>query len=143
MTQPSPLAQCAKAYAALLALGKVEQALEQHWAEDVVVYENRELALAGRAAGLVRERAQRATLLDGPHFQLRGWALNEETGVSYVELLVRFTGPDGRPQRLEQVLSQRWSAGKIHEERAYYEGLVDEGDPEHPKGPHEPHALVF
>jgi ketosteroid isomerase-like protein len=122
------LSERARAFRSLLEQGRTLDAIEQFYAEDVCVFENRELARAGRAACLAHERESLLALIAPPEFRFRAWAVDEVTRVSFMEYVVRFRGRDGRPMRLEQIAVQQWHAGLVAEERFYFNGVVDEGD---------------
>lgn len=115
-------------FAELLTQGRWLEALERYYAPEVTVFENRELARAGKARCLQAERDALAKQPAPPRFKLGALAVNEVTGHAFVESVVRFTDGEGRPLRLEQVAVQRWEGGLIVEERFYYDGVVDEGD---------------
>lgn len=115
-------------FARLLATGKPLEAMERYYGDEIVVFENRELARAGKAACLAHERDLLSRQPQPISFKMLKSALDEKSGHAFLEYVVRFAGPDGRPMRLEEVAVQRWSEGSITEERFYYEGLVDEGN---------------
>ncbi|HEX6244677.1 MAG TPA: nuclear transport factor 2 family protein [Polyangiales bacterium] len=108
--------------------GKTLEAIERFYAEDVVVFENHERARAGRDACLAFEREALARLSQPATLRARAHAVEQQSGVAFIEWAIRFIGDDERPMRLEEVAVQRWGRGRIVEERFYYEGLVDEGD---------------
>jgi ketosteroid isomerase-like protein len=114
-------------FARLLAEGKPLEAMERYYGTEVVVFENRELARAGKAACLAHERDLLSRQRGPISFKLLKSAFDEKSGAGFLEYVLRFAGPDGRPMRLEEVAAQRWSDGVISEERFYYEGIVDEG----------------
>lgn len=124
----SPLRTAVAEFRALLEKGQMVEAAERYYAEDVCVFENRELARAGRAKCIAFEREQLAKQPKAPHFRFRRMAVDDASGAAFLEYVLRFTGNGGRPQRLEMVAVQSWERGKIVEERFYYEGLIDEGD---------------
>jgi ketosteroid isomerase-like protein len=115
-------------FARLLAEGKPLEAMERYYGDEIVVFENRELARAGKAACLAHERDLLARQPGPISFKVLKSALDEKSGCAFLEYVLRFTGPEGRPMRLEEVAVQRWSEGSISEERFYYEGIVDEGN---------------
>ena len=115
-------------FVALCEAGKTLEAIERCFADDVVVFENHERARAGRAECLAYEADALARLKESAQLKARGWAVNEPSGTVFIEWVVRYVGDDGRPMRLEEVAVQRWSQGRVSEERFYYEGVVDEGD---------------
>ena len=108
--------------------GRTLEAMERFYAEDVVVFENHERARAGRDACLAFEREALARLREPATLRARAHAVEAQSGVAFIEWVVRFIGEDQRPMRLDEVAVQRWGRGRIVEERFYYEGLVDEGD---------------
>jgi ketosteroid isomerase-like protein len=108
--------------------GKTLEAIERFYAEDVVVFENHERARAGREACLAFEREALARLEQPATLRARAHAVEPQSGVAFIEWVIRFMGDDNRPMRLEEVAVQRWARGRIVEERFYYEGMVDEGD---------------
>lgn len=112
----------------LLEAGDTLAIIERLYAPDVCVFENHVLSRAGKQACLDFEREQLAAQKAPPTFKVHVHAVNEADGASFIEHTIRFTGPDGRPMRLEQVSVQRWHRGLIAEERFYYEGVIDEGD---------------
>jgi ketosteroid isomerase-like protein len=119
-------------FVALCEAGSTLDALERYYADDVVVFENHERARAGRTACLEYEKEALARAGEPARLRARAYAAHEQQGVTFVEWTIRFVGEDGRPMRLEEVAVQRWSQGRISEERFYYEGVVDEGDADMP-----------
>ncbi len=117
-----------RSFVELVTSGRSVEAIERFYAEDVTVFENRELARAGRSECAADERRHLAAQPDPPRMRAVHWAVNEADGVAFIEWLIRFTSSQGRPMRLEEVAVQKWENGLIVEERFYYEGFVDEGD---------------
>lgn len=115
-------------FAGLLQKGRPLEAMEKYYAPEINVFENRQLARAGKARCLEYERDALANQPEPPRFKLSKLAVNEASGHAFLEYVVRFRASDGRPQRLEEVAVQTWDNGLIAEERFYYEGVVDEGD---------------
>lgn len=126
-SKPS-LASKVRAFAELLAQGRSLEAMERFYAAEVTLFENRELACAGKEQCLAAERAALAKQPEPPRIKLLKLAVDEEQGHAFLEYVARFSAADGRAMRLEQVAVQTWERGLIVEERFYYEGVVDEGD---------------
>jgi ketosteroid isomerase-like protein len=124
----TPLRSLVTDFAAVLTSSGALEAMHRFYAEDVIVFENRELARAGRAQCLAIEATALEAQPSPPVVRVTKLAADDATGVAFLEYVVRFTSPDGRPMRVEQVAVQRWESGRIAEERFYYEGYVDEGD---------------
>lgn len=112
----------------LVERGQTVQAIEQFYAEDVVVFENREMARAGRDKCARFEREALAQYPEPPLAKALATACDEATGRVFVEWLIRIKTQEGTFLRLEEVAVQRWVADRIVEERFYYQGMVDEGD---------------
>jgi ketosteroid isomerase-like protein len=106
------------------------EAIARFYAEDVVVFENHERSRAGREACLAHEREALARTGDSATFKVLACAENSANNTTFIEWQIRFIGKGGRPMRLDEVAVQRWHAGRIVEERFYYEGMIDEGDEE-------------
>lgn len=123
----SRLADHVDAFVALCTSGRSLEAIEQYFADDVVVYENRELARAGRVQCLAFERDSLAKQVVPAKLVCRGRAVDEPTGAAFIRWEIRFT-MDGTPMRLEEVAVQRWAGARVVEERFYYDGVVDESD---------------
>lgn len=115
----------------LVESGKSIEAMERFYSEDVLMFENRELSRAGRDACIEYEREQLALQSKPPILKATKRAADDDDGVSFIEWVVQFESPrSGRPIRLEEVAVQKWSEGRIIEERFYYEGVIDQGDEE-------------
>ena len=112
----------------LVQSGQTMEAIQAYFAADVVVFENRDLARAGREACLTYEREELEKQPTPPTIRIRRRALDESSGIAFIEYDIRFMAPSGRPMRLEEVAVQSWSEGLIESERFYYPGFVDEGD---------------
>ena len=115
-------------FAELLKKGRSLDAMERFYAPEVSVFENRQLARAGKAQCLKYERDALASQPEPARFKLGKLAVDEDTGHAFLEYVVRFQAADGRAMRLEEVAVQTWEDGLIVQERFYYEGIVDEGD---------------
>lgn len=116
-------------FVALAEAGRTLEAIERFYADDVIVFENHERARIGKKAAYEFERA---ALADEPNANNKAHAIavDARAGKTFVEWTIRFTGRNGRPMRLDEVAVQTWAGGRIVEERFYYEGLIDEGEPE-------------
>lgn len=122
------LEEMVREFAQLLVKGRSLDAMERYYAPEVCVFENRQLARAGKAQCLQYERDALAAQPEPPRFKLLRLAVNDDGGCAFLEYVVRFRAAGGRPMRLEEVAVQEWERGLIVRERFYYEGIVDEGD---------------
>lgn len=121
------LSTCVGDFVRLMRAGKPLEAMHRYYDEEVVVFENRKLARAGRAACLTHEQQELERQPTPPTFQVASWAVQDSSGHAFIEYVIRFWGPDGNALRLEEVAVQKWHRDKITEERFYYEGVIDEG----------------
>jgi hypothetical protein len=112
----------------LLSSGQSERAMQEFYHDEILIFENRLLARAGKRLCLDYERQQLSAQAVAPQFKIVAHAINESTGHAFIEYNVRFGDSNGRPMRLEEVTVQTWEGDKIVQERFYYEGVVDEGD---------------
>ena len=117
-------------FIALVEAGQTVEAIRRFYAEDVLVFENRELARAGRDSCVAFEQSQLAAQPAAPRMKAVKSAADSAAGTCFVEWVIHFHSSSGRPMRLEEVAAQKWSAAGIVEERFYYEGFIDEGDEE-------------
>lgn len=128
MTEVDDWAKALADFAGLIQSDQTVVAIERYYAEDAIVFENRDLARAGRDACALWEREQRRKLASAPSIVVRAQGRSADRATAFFELIVRWQEQSGRQLRLEEVLVQRWHAGKIAEERYYYEGIIDESD---------------
>jgi ketosteroid isomerase-like protein len=115
-------------FEALIVQGRTVEAIERFYADDVIVFENRSMARAGRENCARWEREQLQRLVQPPRIQVRVRALNVEARVAFFEVVIRWTESNERMMRLEEVMLQRWEGLRIAQERFYYDGIVDESD---------------
>ncbi|MBK6578284.1 MAG: hypothetical protein IPG17_19205 [Sandaracinaceae bacterium] len=111
----------------LVESGQSVAAIERFYADDAVVFENHELARAGRAKCAAYEQEAVAKQAEPPRTRAISLACDDTTGRAFVEWLIRWKTAEGTWMRLEEVAAQRWSGDRIVEERFYYEGVIDEG----------------
>jgi hypothetical protein len=114
-------------FVALVEGGQTVQAIEKYYADDVVVFENREIARTGRAACAKFEKDNLARQPRPPRIKCRGQGVDKARGKTFTQWEIRFVSDQGRLMYLEEVAVQKWSGDEIVEERFYYEGFVDEG----------------
>ncbi|HEY5960182.1 MAG TPA: hypothetical protein VIV60_26695 [Polyangiaceae bacterium] len=112
----------------LLIQGRTVEAIERFYADDVIVFENRSMARAGRANCVRWEREQLKLHDRAPQIQVRARGLDSVARTAFFEVVIRWSESVERMMRLEEVMVQRWEDLHIAQERFYYEGIVDEGD---------------
>jgi hypothetical protein len=98
--------------------GRILEALDRFYADDVAMQENMAAPVVGKAANLERERAffdgvtvhenrAKSVVVDGDH--------------AVINWLLEFTGADGKRYRLDQVAFQTWKNERIAHERFIYD----------------------
>ncbi|MEA1784504.1 nuclear transport factor 2 family protein [Arenibacter sp. GZD96] len=99
--------------------GKLLEAFDTYYAEDVVMTEPR-----GERVGKVACRAYEVEFLNGVSefhsLTIDSIAANEEDGVTFVESTMDVTFKNGYRAKMEQVAVQRWKGDQIIHERFYY-----------------------
>lgn len=118
--------QAVREFEELIAQGRTVEAIERFYADDVMVFENRALVRAGRVSCVRWERNQLERRRQSPQILIRSRATNTATRTAFFELVVRWSEPNERIMRLEEVLVQNWASDRISQERLYYDGIVDE-----------------
>jgi ketosteroid isomerase-like protein len=121
------LADHVREFIRLFEAGRGPEALERFYAQDVIVFENRELSRAGRERCIALERESLARLQGPPSMKALRFAVDEAQGTAFIEWLIRVTLKSGEVHRLEEVLVQLWEGDAVVSERHYYEGYIDEG----------------
>lgn len=123
----SELRKSLEDFVSLVLAQKTVDAMEKYYAEDVVIFENREMARAGLKACVEYEKANLLKQSRPPRITSRGKGVDESLGKTFTQWEIRFVSEQGRLMLLEEVAVQKWSGNKIVEERFFYEGYVDEG----------------
>lgn len=100
--------------------GKVMEAFEQFYADDVVMQENFDPPSAGKEANRKREMDFFASVEQFHGSKLHAAAYNDGVGLSEWEYDITFKGM-GRV-KMNQVSVRRWKDGKVAHERFYYKG---------------------
>ena len=117
-TTESTIAQRATELQDYIATGRIFEALDEFYAEDVVMQENMEAPIAGRAANIEREKAWLDTVETFTGFTVENLAVGGD--VSFVETSMSYIAKDGQKVELTQVSRARWRDGKIVDERFYH-----------------------
>ena len=98
--------------------GEPLAAFEAFYAEDVVMQENSDPPVAGKAANREREQELLGNLaaFEAEHL---GGAVGDN--LTYSEWIYTFTFRNGSRQRLHEVSARRWRDGKVIHERFYFQ----------------------
>lgn len=104
---------------ALLAAGRVVEAFERFYADDIEMQENLNPPMVGKAANYEREKAFWGPPTKVHRIELHGGAVSGD--VSYSEWTFDLTLANGFHLVLTEVTARRWRDGKVVHERFYYD----------------------
>ena len=99
--------------------GRIIEAMNEFYAEDTVMQENRNVPTRGLAANIEREKQFLSQVKEWRGFEVKARAVNGD--VSFIESTMDFVATDGAEVHVEQVSVARWRNGKIVQERFYYD----------------------
>ena len=98
--------------------GRMLEAIEEFYADDVVMQENLAAPTVGHAANLERERAFYGSV---DLHQLRAQSFVVDGDRATINWLLEFTGTDGKRYRIDEMATQTWRGDKIVHERFIYD----------------------
>lgn len=104
---------------AYIAQEKILEAMDEFYAEDVVMQENRNPPTVGRAANIVREKQFLAQLKEFKAYNVLGVGLGED--ISFIESELEFINVQDQYIKMSQTAVQRWKGDRIWHERFYHE----------------------
>lgn len=104
----------------MIVAGKLLEAFELYYSDDVVMQENLEEPCIGKAANREREREFVASIEQIHGIELHAAAVFGD--VSFCEMTFDLTFKDGSRHRSTQVARRRWRDSKVVDERFYYKG---------------------
>jgi ketosteroid isomerase-like protein len=99
--------------------GRLLEAFEEFYAEDVVMQENANPPTVGKAANREREKAFVASV--AAVHESRANAILVDGDRAVIEWVADFTNTEGTRLRIEQTALQTWLGGQIAHERFYYD----------------------
>ena len=100
--------------------GKILEAMDEFYADDLVMQENSEEPTHGLAANIEREKQFLAGVKDWKWTKWHAIGIDEDKGVALIEYSFQFESTDGKTITYEQATVQRWRDGKIVSERFYH-----------------------
>ncbi len=100
--------------------GRILEAMDEFYADDIEMRENNEAPTVGLAANIEREKEFLAMVADWKWTKWHAVAVNEDDGVSLIEYSFQFVDTSGQTVTYEQATVQRWRDGKIYAERFYH-----------------------
>lgn len=119
-TTTDTIAQRVEALKAYINEGKIIEAMEEFYADDVVMQENTEEPTRGLDANIEREKQFMSTVQEWTRTNWGATAINDRGNVSFVEYSFEFVNKEGVSVVYTQVSVQRWQDGKIVSERFYH-----------------------
>jgi ketosteroid isomerase-like protein len=102
--------------------GRILDALDEFYADDVVMQDNHNPPTVGKAANVERERALLAGIAEV--HENRAGAVLVDGDRAAINWRFEFTGADGRRYRFDQVALQTWRDGRIVRERFFYDSAT-------------------
>ena len=100
--------------------GKILEAMDEFYADNLVMQENSEEPTRGLQANIEREKQFIRSVKEWHWTKWHASAVNEGDGVVFAEYSFEFTDTDGNKKIYEQATVQRWKDGKIVSERFYH-----------------------
>lgn len=100
--------------------GRIMDAFEHFYTDDVVMQENDQPPTVGKAANRIREEAFISNLVDFRGAEVKSLAVNEEEGVTMVEWFFDYTHKEWGDRTFSQVSVQQWRDGRIAREQFFY-----------------------
>ena len=100
--------------------GKIIEAMEEFYSDGISMRENSEAAIVGLEANIEREKEFLSIVKEWKWTKWHAVAVNEETGVAFLEYSFEFVSTDDQTITYEQATVQRWVDGKIVSERFYH-----------------------
>ncbi len=99
--------------------GRIIDALQEFYAEDVAMQENANPPTVGLAANIEREQQFMSGVKEWKGFEVKGVGVGD--GITFYEAVFDWIATNGQPVHLEQVTVARWRDDKIVHERFYYD----------------------
>jgi hypothetical protein len=107
----------AEALHTAVAEGRLLEAFDEYYAENVAMREGSAEPTVGKAANRAREEAWLATVAEFRGYEVKAIAVDGD--VSFVETVMDYVDQDGNAVHGEQVARALWSEGRIVDERFY------------------------
>ncbi len=98
--------------------GRIVDAIQEFYTEDVIMQENSLPPTVGREANLEREKQFLSTVKEWKGFEVTAKGFGKD--VTLYETVMDWVTTDGTPVHVEQVVVAKWQNGKITHERFYH-----------------------
>ena len=103
----------------LVEQGKILHAMQDFYADDVIMQDNRNPPTVGKAANLAREKAFGDAIALVHESRAESFLVNGDRAA--IHWIFDFTSINGQRLRLDQVAYQTWRGDRIIQERFYYD----------------------
>ena len=120
MTTTVPISERVEGLKEFISDGKILEAMDEFYADDVVMQENDEAPTRGLSANIEREKEFISLVAEWKWTKWHATAVNDRENSSFVEYSFEFVNKDGDSVVYNQVAVQRWRDGKIVFERFYH-----------------------
>ena len=101
--------------------GRIMDAMNEFYADDVRMQENSNPPTVGLAANLERERQFVNSVRQWKSLNVEAVAVDPQRNRTLVQVNFEFDGVDGETYLYDQVAAQTWRDGKIVHEKFYYD----------------------
>lgn len=101
--------------------GRILEAFEQFYSDDVSMQENNNPPTVGKAANRKREQDFLAYVKAWKRFNIRAVGIDEQRQVALIQSDFEFDAVDGKTVKYDQVSVQQWRDGRIVHEKFYYD----------------------
>jgi ketosteroid isomerase-like protein len=119
MSNPASVSELVSQLVAHVTQGRILEAYDALYAENVVMQENNNPPTVGKAANRVREE-QFVGSVKEVHENLAANVL-VDGNKAVIEWVLEFTNQDGARLKFDQIALQTWENGQITEERFFYD----------------------
>jgi len=120
MTTTATISERVEALKGYIEHGKIIEAMDEFYADDLVMQENSEEPTRGLAANIEREKQFLSIVKQWNWTRWHATLVNKKDNVSVVEYSFEFVNNEGETVVYEQATVQRWQGGKIISERFYH-----------------------
>lgn len=101
--------------------GKIIQAMQEFYDDDISMQENNNPPVVGKTANIEREKQFVAYVKAWKSFNIRAVGIDEVRGIALIQSDFEFEAVDGKTIKYDQVSVQQWRDGRIVHEKFYYD----------------------
>jgi ketosteroid isomerase-like protein len=102
--------------------GRIPDAINEFYAENASMQENRQPPTEGKAANIAREQTFAESVERWHEVSARSVAVDGDQVL--IEWVFDYTTREGQRIRMEEIAQQRWRDGKIEQERFFYDSAA-------------------